>query len=181
MPRLPVHSVDTAPEHSRDALKSLEARTGKVINIYGEMAHSPAVLNAYMAMNEAITAHSTLDGSTRQAIALAVAAVNGCTYCEAAHTVAGRAAGLTDEQMLQIRRGRVEGDDRLAALMRVAREAATAQGEVSGHAWSEALNAGWSDQELADAFASLASNMFTNYFNHYVGTELDLPPAPEAS
>lgn len=106
MPRLPVHSVDTAPEHSRDALKLLEARTGKVINIYGEMAHSPAVLNAYVAMNEAITAHSRLDESTRQAIALAVAAVNGCTYCEAAHTVAGRAAGLTDEQMLQPSRRR---------------------------------------------------------------------------
>ena len=50
MPRLPVHSVETAPEECRDALKGLETRTGKVLNIYGEMATSPAVLNAYVAM-----------------------------------------------------------------------------------------------------------------------------------
>jgi hypothetical protein len=44
MPRLPVHSVETAPVTSRDALKHLEGRYGRVLNIHGEMAHSPAVL-----------------------------------------------------------------------------------------------------------------------------------------
>lgn len=67
MPRLPVHSVDTAPEESREALKALEARTGKVLNIYGEMATSPAVVNAYVAMTQAIADHSILDAPTQQA------------------------------------------------------------------------------------------------------------------
>jgi hypothetical protein len=35
MPRFPVHSVDSAPDASRDALEALEARVGKVLNIYG--------------------------------------------------------------------------------------------------------------------------------------------------
>jgi hypothetical protein len=38
--------------------------------------------------------------------------------------------------------------------------------------------AGWSDAELAELFAHVAANMFTNYFNHYVQTEPDLPAAP---
>ncbi len=33
-------------------------------------------------------------------------------------------------------------------------------------------------EDLAGLFAYLIANMFTNYFNHYVGTELDFPPAP---
>ena len=50
MTRLPVHSVDSAPEASRDALKALEARVGKVLTIYGGMAHSPAVLSTPASM-----------------------------------------------------------------------------------------------------------------------------------
>lgn len=57
------------PEDGRDALKWLLARTGKVINIYGEMGHSPAVLDAYVAMNEA-NRHSMLDRPTRQSVRL---------------------------------------------------------------------------------------------------------------
>ncbi|MDP9019197.1 MAG: carboxymuconolactone decarboxylase family protein [Actinomycetota bacterium] len=178
MPRLPVHSVETAPEESREALKALEARTGKVLNIYGEMAASPAVLNAYAAMKQAIVDHSNLDATTRQAIALAVANVDGCEYCQAAHTVAGRAAGLDDDLMLEIRRGELTSDPRLAALVDVVREAAERMGEVGNATWEAARSAGWSDRELADAFASIVANLFTNYFNHYVGTDLDLPAAP---
>ncbi|MEX2659505.1 MAG: carboxymuconolactone decarboxylase family protein [Acidimicrobiales bacterium] len=178
MSRLPVRSVDSAPEASRDALKVLEARVGRVLNLYGGIAHSPAVLHADAAVNEAITEHSSLDAATREAIALAVGAVNDCGYCQAAHTLVGRGAGLGDDQMLQIRRGDIEGDGRLAAIVAVAREAATDVGAVSDATWQAALEAGWSDTELGDAFASVAANLFTNYFNHFAGTELDLPPAP---
>jgi uncharacterized peroxidase-related enzyme len=178
MARLPVHTIDSAPEGSRDTLKVLAARTGKVMNIHGGMAHSPAALNAYGAVNGAIAEHSSLDAATREAIALAVGAANDCGYCQAAHTMIGKGAGLGDEQMLQIRRGAVEDDHRLATILAVAREATTNVGEVGDSTWHAALDAGWTDTELGDAFASVAANLFTNYFNHFAGTELDLPVAP---
>jgi len=37
MTRIPVHTVDFAPEGGRDALKALGARFGKVLNIHGAM------------------------------------------------------------------------------------------------------------------------------------------------
>ncbi|MDQ3307500.1 MAG: carboxymuconolactone decarboxylase family protein, partial [Actinomycetota bacterium] len=46
--RIPVHTLDSAPENSRDQLKVLEAKFGKVLNIHGEMAHSPVVLQSYV-------------------------------------------------------------------------------------------------------------------------------------
>ena len=107
--------------------------------------------------------------------------MNDCGYCQAAHTMVGRGAGLSDGQMIQIRRGDLEADGRLAAILAVAREAASGVGDVDDATWRAALDAGWSDTELADAFASVAANLFTNYFNHYTGTELDLPAAPDAS
>jgi len=59
MPRIPVYTVDTAPEDSRDPLKALEAKFGKVLNIHGEMAHSPVVLQSYTALQNVITNYGT--------------------------------------------------------------------------------------------------------------------------
>jgi len=34
------------------------------------------------------------------------------------------------------------------------------------------------DARTREAFAHLAGNLFTNFFNHYARTDLDVPPAP---
>lgn len=177
MSRIPKHSLDDAPAGSRDGLKAVAERYGMTPNIYAQMAHAPAVMNGLGALGHAIEEHSTLDRRARETIALAVAAANHCEYCQAAHTMAGQAAGLTKEQTVQVRRGDVD-DAKLDALARVAREAAENIGAVTEQTWQAALGAGWSDAELADAFAAIALNLATTYFTRYAGTELDLPPAP---
>lgn len=178
MPRIPVHTVDSAPQASQETLRKLEKRFGTVLNIHGEMAHAPVVLETYAAMSAAIARHGSFDARTREAIALAVGAVDNCTYCQAAHTVSGKAAGLTEEQMVAIRRGGEDFDPKLAALLSVVREIAADVGEVSDTTWQRALEAGWSDAQLTEAFAHVAVNLFTNYFNHYIRTDVDLPAAP---
>jgi AhpD family alkylhydroperoxidase len=94
VPRVPVHTLDDAPEQTRPTLENLQKKTGKLLNIHAEMAHSPVVLAVYAGMQEAIATHGTFDVPTREAIALAVGAVDGCEYCQSAHTLAGKAAGL---------------------------------------------------------------------------------------
>ena len=37
------------------------------------------------------------------------------------------------------------------------------------------MAAGWTDEQLAEAFASLGLAVFTAYFLNYAATELDLP------
>jgi len=178
MPRVPVHTTADAPERSREALLGLERRMGRLLNIHAEMAHAPVVLAAYQGIQHAIMKHGSFDAKTREAIALAVAAVDKCAYCQSAHTVGGRAAGWSLEETVAIRDGTAELDPKLAALLAVAREIAGNVGYVSDAAWQAAREAGWGDTELAELFAHVASNLFTNYFNHYVQTEPDLPTAP---
>jgi AhpD family alkylhydroperoxidase len=177
MTRIPVHTVDSAPEGSRDALKALEARFGKLLNIHGAMAHSPAVLQTYLAIQGVLQDTGTFDGRTREAIALAVANVDECSYCQAAHTAGGKAAGLSAQEMLGIRRGQVD-DPKLAALLTLVREQTGNVGTVQDSTWQAALDAGWTDAELTETSAHVALNLFTNYFNHLVHTDLDLPAAP---
>jgi len=51
-------------------------------------------------------------------------------------------------------------------------------GAVQDSTWQSALDAGWTDAELTETSAHVALNLFTNYFNHLVRTDLDLPAAP---
>jgi AhpD family alkylhydroperoxidase len=178
MPRIPVHTVHSAPEQSRDPLKALEAKFGKVLNIHGEMAHAPVVLQSYAALQQVIADYGTFDARTREAIALTVGNVDGCAYCQSAHTMAGKAAGLSEEQTVGIRLDRVDFDPTLAALLAVAREAAGNVGHVDDSTWQAALDAGWTDTELTELSVHVTLNLFTNYFNHLVHTDLDLPAAP---
>lgn len=179
MPRLPLQTLETAPEASRKALEKLKAKFGTIGNLQGHLATSPAALNAYMAMKHELAKHATLSPAVQEAIALAVGAVNDCAYCQSAHTWAGIRAGLTEEQTVMIRKGEAPWDAKLSALITVVREAAENKGYVSDEAWQRAVDAGWTDEELTEAGAHLVANLFTNYFNHYAGTELGaLKPAP---
>ena len=145
MPRIPVHTLDSAPEGSRDDLKALESRYGKVLNIFGEMAHAPAVIGLFAAAEGTIAERTSLDRKTREAIHLTVAQVNDCRYCQAAYTGAAKMAGFSDDEAIAIRRGVADFDQRLAALLPVARQIATNKGYVDDATWQRAIDAGWSD------------------------------------
>lgn len=180
MSRIPAHTLDDAPEAARATLEKYAHRNhGTPRNIYAGMAHAPIVLEAYDALAGVIVRQSSFDPRTREAIALAVGAQDGCRYCQSAHTLAAVAAGFTEEQVIAIRRGEVDFDPKLGALLGLARETAANVGHASEGAWKLALDAGWSDTELAELFAHVAANLYTNYFNHYADTDLDVPPAPE--
>ena len=178
MPRVPVHDPNSAPEQGRQALEHQSSRVGKVLNIFGEMAHAPAAIGLFAAAEGTIAERTSLDRKTREAIHLTVAQINDCRYCQAAYTGAAKMAGFTDDEAIAIRRGEADFDERLAALLPVAREIALRKGYVDDATWQRALDAGWTDTQLVEAYADVVRTVLTNYFNHFVGTEIDLPHAP---
>ena len=178
MPRIPVHSVDDAPKGSQETLRQLEAKFGKVLNIHGEMAHAPVVLAGYTGLQQAIAEHGSFDARAQEAIALVVGNADNCAYCQSAHTGGARQAGWTLDETVAIRSGEATSDRELDALLAVARQITTKVGEVDESTWQQALDAGWTVEQLAELFVHVATNLFTNYFNHYAHTELDIPAAP---
>lgn len=93
------------------------------------MAHSPAALETYVAIQGALQDKGVLDARLREVVALAIADVDECSYCQAAHTAGGKAAGLSEQETIDIRRGQVDGP-RLAALVTLVREQAANVGHV---------------------------------------------------
>jgi mycoredoxin len=55
------------------------------------------------------------------------------------------------------------------------REQAGNVGHVQDSTWQAAIDAGWTDTELTETSAVVALNLFTNSFNHLVGTVSSTP------
>jgi catechol 2,3-dioxygenase-like lactoylglutathione lyase family enzyme len=143
------------------------------------MANAPAVLLGYMAMRQALDDYGTLDRQTRAAILLTVAAADDCAYTIALNSLIAQQAGWDSARIEALWHGATD-DSKLAALLRVVRQAARDRGRVDEPTWQGARRAGWSDSELAEAFAFVGLAGYVDAFVNFAQTELDAPLAPLA-
>lgn len=89
-----------------------------------------------------------------------------------------KASGFSDDDAIAIRSGTIDSDAQLGTAIALARQVAANKGYVDDETWAAALDAGWSDSQLLQVFLEVVRTIFTNYFNHLVDTDLDLPAAP---
>jgi hypothetical protein len=176
MVRIPIHTVEDAPDASRDLLRNVIqfSPTGRPLNLHAQMAHSPAVLVAYTSLRAATAEHGTLGPQVSSALMLSTASAVGNDYVVGITSRLAGMAGWTDEQVEALRAGTGVGDDTIDMLTDVVREAAVNAGNVNDRTWSTARSGGWSDEQLTEAFAYLGLTVFTAYFLNYAQTEHDV-------
>ncbi|MDF3833932.1 carboxymuconolactone decarboxylase family protein [Cupriavidus basilensis] len=176
MSRIPIHTVEDAPDASRPLLQSIAqlSATGRPLNLHAQMAHSPAVLAAYASLRAVTAEHGTFDPEVSAALALATAATVGNDYVVSITSRLARMNGWTEDKVAVLRTGTTTGDAKIDALTRVVREAAANSGKVTDATWKAAQQAGWSDEQLTEAFAFLGLTVFTGYFLNYAQTDTDL-------
>lgn len=180
MSRIPTPaSIEAAPTAAQPTLNAVKARLGKAPNLYLLTATSPETLEGLLALSGSL-GKGALDAATRKRIALAVANVNGCDYCNAAHGyIAKNLAKLSDEEITLNRSGR-SSDAKADAAVRLAVEVAVKRGKVAETDLAEASKAGLSDAELVEIVGHVALNTLTNYINETFKTPIDFPTAPAA-
>ena len=180
MARIPAHTIEDAPAAARPLLAEMIqfSPTGRLLNMHAQMAHAPAVLEAYVAIRRAAARHGTLDQRVRTALMLVAAAADGSRYALAIITTLALRSGWRTDQVEALLAGRDTGEDKLDALTGLVREAAANSGRVSDTTWHKAVGHGWGDKQLAEAFAYLGLTVFTSYFLNYAATELDVPTGP---
>ena len=169
-------TIAESPEKSRPVLENVNRMMGSVPNIFRLIGNSPAVLEGYVAVSGALT-KGDLDPATRERIAIAIANVNGCKYCNSAHTYLGsKLAKLSDEEIHENRHGR-SNDPKADVAVKFAVEAARSRGNISQERLSEVLDAGYSEAEALEIVGHVALNTLTNYVNEIFQTEIDFPVA----
>ncbi|WP_339726854.1 carboxymuconolactone decarboxylase family protein [uncultured Gimesia sp.] len=173
MTRLTAINPEVAEGKSKALLEGVKAQLGMAPNLMRTMAHSPAVLDAYLKFSGTL-AEGVLSKQHREQISLTVGEFNQCGYCLAAHATLGKMVGLEPEQIQQSRMGS-DADPSTDALLKFSRKILEKRGFVSDQDLQDVRNAGHDAPEIAEVVANVALNIFTNYFNHMAQTEIDFP------
>jgi|tagenome__1003787_1003787.scaffolds.fasta_scaffold20975630_5 AhpD family alkylhydroperoxidase len=169
------------PEELEDLFTAATNGRRAALNLHNQMVGAPAVLAAYVGIRRALEEHSTLDRRARSALMLAVSSANRCVYTLAVNTRLAARAGLDESQIHAIATGRATGNRPLDAMLAVARAAATGHGRVAAATWRAALDAGASEHDLAEAYASIALAVYVDHFVNYADTPFDVPAAAQAA
>ncbi len=169
-------TIADAPEASRPMLEAVNKMFGSVPNLFRLVATSPAALEGYLGMSGAL-GKGRLPAQTRERIALAVAEVNGCGYCLAAHTYMGTHLAKLDAAEIEANRRGHSGDAKADAAVRFAASVATERGHVSDLAVQAVRAAGYDDAQIIEIVQHVALNTWTNYINEVAKTVIDFPQA----
>lgn len=173
MPRIAPLDLAQADSGVQATLSAVKAKIGMVPNLFKTFARSPAVLNGYLALSDALT-KGALTAKQREIVALAVAQANGCHYCLAAHTLMGKGAGLSADAIAAARRGQAQ-DAQDNAVATFARRAVESRGQVTDADIASARAEGLDDARLVEVIAQVALNVLTNFTNNVADTDIDFP------
>ncbi len=83
---------------------------------------------------------------------------------------------MDEEAIFEARRGS-SADSKEDAILKFASQIVETRGIVSDEQVANLKGQGVSDGEIAEVVGNVALNIFTNYFNHVAGTEIDFPVA----
>lgn len=164
-----LHTPDTAPEGSRDALDSITRAWGFTPKLHAILAESPAALIGYDTLFGLVSG-STLTPVEQQVVYQAVNVFHGCEYCTMGHTFLSRAAGMDEATVAALRAGEAPEDPRLAELFTFTRAVVESRGHAGDDAVSRFHAAGYTKKNLLEVVTAIATKTISNYANHLTAT-----------
>lgn len=152
---------------------ALQKALGMVPNLYATIGYSDNGLTRYLAFQSAKT---SLSNKEKEAVNLVVSQVNGCIYCQSAHTVLGKMNGFSEQEILDIRSG-TSSQAKLNALVMLAKDITENKGRVSSSNLDNFYAAGYNDGNLVDLVLQVSDKVAMNYLHNLTGIPVDFPMA----
>ncbi|WP_424989356.1 carboxymuconolactone decarboxylase family protein [Flagellimonas sp.] len=159
---------------SKELFDAVQAKLGMVPNMMRTMGNSPAVLEGYLGLSEAL-GKGSLGGKLGELLAVTVAESNVCNYCLSAHSFIGEKLVGIDTDSIQAARDGNHANPKIDAALKFAKSLIEKNGRVSSEDVETVKAAGYSDGEVGEIVANVALNIFTNYFNNTANTDIDFP------
>lgn len=161
-------------ENNQAIFDNLNSNLGFVPNLYAYYAHNETALADYLALQNR---KSTLRAKEREVINLVVSEVNGCRYCQSAHTVLGKMNGFTEDQVLELRGGSASFDAKLDALVKFTKSVTENRGRADQDKVDAFFAAGYNQANLVDVLIVVGDKTISNYLHNIAGFEIDFPLA----
>ena len=142
-------------------------------------AHSPAVLQGYLAL-DAHWDQSSFTAQERNFVLLAASLENECGYCTAAHsTIAKAFLNVPAETVVAIRAGLTTGNEKIDALVALVREIVGQRGHATEDTIQRFLTAGYTKNQIMELLLGVALKTISNYLDHLNPAPLDAAFASE--
>ncbi|VVE81059.1 carboxymuconolactone decarboxylase family protein [Pandoraea sputorum] len=173
MSRLPLHTVETAPEASRPFLEKSLAANGFLPNLVASLANAPTALETYLTVG-AINARASLTLAEREVVQITAAGIHGCGFCVAGHTaVALKKAQLPEALVNEIRDQAKLSDARLDAVANFTRAVIATRGAVSDAEFTAFKSAGFEDAAALEVVLGVSLATLCNFANNLSQNELN--------
>ena len=161
--------AEVAP-NNQEIFDNLKNALGFVPNLYATIAYSDTALGNYLQFQNAKT---SLSKKEKEVVNLVVSQVNGCKYCQSAHTAIGKMNGFTEEQILELRQGYFSSNEKYDALVKVAKAITLNKGKVDDTTLSNFFNAGYTKENLVDVIVAIGDKVIMNYLHNLTQIEID--------
>jgi uncharacterized peroxidase-related enzyme len=176
MSNFKVPTSEEVSENNQAIFDTLKKGVGFVPNIYAAMAHSKNALGSYLQFSGAATSFSKKE---KDVIDLAVSQVNECRYCQSAHTAIGKMNGFTDDQIIELRKGGANWDNKINVLAQTAQHISATKGKIGTVATDAFHAAGYTKENLVDLIMAIGIITITNIFHNVTDVPIDFPIAVE--
>ena len=168
-----VPTREEVSENNQLIFDNLQKALGFVPNLYATIAHSKNGLERFLNYQNAKT---SLNNKEKEAVNLIVSQVNGCVYCQSAHLVLGKMNGFSEDQLLDIRKGK-SVDAKLNSLVQLAADITANKGRASADTVDAFFAQGYNYENLVDLILQVSDKTAMNYLHNLTQIPVDFPLA----
>lgn len=169
-----IHTIESAPEASQEALKIVQQNNGFIPNLIGVLANAPTALETYRTVG-AINQRNSLTPTEREVVQITAAVSNGCDFCVAGHTaISIKQIKMPDDVLQALRKtSPITSDTKLDTLARFTLAVINTKGKVGEQLLNEFLNAGYTTQNALDVVLGVSLASLCNYANNLAQTPIN--------
>jgi uncharacterized peroxidase-related enzyme len=172
MSEFTIHTLDTAPQASRQILQAAEKQLGFIPNLYAVFAESPITLKANQVLTELLD-KTAFTVTERQLVLLSISRYRDCNYCLAAHGTVAKMQKIPTEIIQSVYFNQSLPDTKLEALRTFTRAVLEAEGWVKHDALQAFYQAGYLKQHVLEVVLGISFKTLSNYVNHINDTAID--------
>ena len=174
MSQFPIHTIETAPEAAKEALKAVQNVNGFIPNLIGVLANAPTALETYRTVG-GINGRNSLTAVEREVVQITAAVLNGCGFCVAGHTkIALKILKLEEALVNQIRStARIQQDAKLDALARFTLTVILQKAKLTQAQQQAFYDAGYTKENALDVVLGVSLATLCNYANNLADTPIN--------
>ena len=169
-----IHTIESAPEASQEALKIVQQNNGFIPNLIGVLANAPTALETYRTVG-AINQRNSLTPTEREVVQITAAVSNGCDFCVAGHTaISIKQIKMPDDVLQALRKtSPITSDAKLDTLAHFTLTIINTKKKVGEQLLNEFLNAGYTTQNALDVVLGVSLASLCNYANNLAQTPIN--------